>query len=147
MCCRLIVTPFVEATAVSILTLGEFKPVFWIPGHEVATNWERQIPEEGCAVNANLSGERLQLNITPAISIFAHHAGKRITAGVYFEIAAKYAEKVGGEIVQQANVAGCIEGSGINELLIAHYPAMPLQFDRICSGFKALILGEERIGH
>ena len=142
-CCRTSVYPLDLKTAVSILTVGLFKPVYWLPNRpDVAVNWERAIPEEGTVVNASLSEDSLELNLSPAISVFAHHLGKRLTASVYFEIAAKYAEKVGGEIIQGSNVVGCSEEPGVNNLLIAHYPEMPLQFSRICEGFRALILGE-----
>jgi hypothetical protein len=103
-------------------------------------NWERVIPEEGTVVNASISDEALELNISPAISVFAHHTGKRLAASVYFEIAAKYAEKVGGEIIQRATVVGCKAGDHPQELLIARYPSMPMSFDRICSGFRAVLL-------
>ena len=98
------------------------------------------IPEEGTIVNASISDESLELNISPAISVFAHHAGKRIAASVYFEIAAKYAEKVGGEIIQRATVVGCKNGDHPQELVIARYPSLPMSFDRICSGFRAVLL-------
>jgi len=64
-------------------------------------------------------------------------------AGVYFEIAAKYAEKVGGTIIQQANVAGCRTLEG--QLLLAEYPLLPLSYDRICNGFKELLLPYEEL--
>jgi hypothetical protein len=94
----------------------------------------------------------LELNISPAISVFAHHYGKRIAASVYFEIAARYAEKVGGEIVQRATVAGCKGVHAPPELVIARYPAMPMSFERICPGFRAVLLdghegGEGLIHH
>ncbi|MPZ49462.1 MAG: hypothetical protein GEU75_09230 [Dehalococcoidia bacterium] len=125
----------------AVLTVGLFKPVYWLPNKpEYAVNWERVIPEEGTVVNASLSDQSLELNISPAISVFAHHSGKRLAASVYFEIAAKYAEKVGGEIIQRATVVGCKDGDHPQELLIAKYPALPLSFERICPGFRAVLL-------
>lgn len=82
----------------------------------------------------------MELNISPAISVFAHHHGKRLAAGVYFEIAAKYAEKVGGEIIQRATVVGCKSGDHPQELIIASYPHLPMNFERICAGFRSVLL-------
>ena len=98
------------------------------------------IPEEGTIVNASLTDGSLELNISPAISVFAHHHGKRIAASVYFEIAARYAEKVDGRIVQRATVVGCKAGDSPQELIIAQYPELPMNFDRICNGFRETLL-------
>ena len=117
-----------------------FKPVYWLPSNpEVAVNWERAIPEEGTLVNASLSGDSLELNISPAISVYSHHEGKRIAASIYFEIAAKYAEKVGGEIVQRAPVVGCKAPDHPQEILIARYPSLPMSFERVCAGFQSVL--------
>ena len=141
MCCRLLVTPLDPQLAASVLIIGRFEPVYWLPGADYAVRWERQVPEEGAIVTASLTGEALELSIAPAISIFAHHAGKRISAGIYFEIAAKYAEKVGGEITQRATVDGCRDSDATQELLLARYPELPLSFERVCAGFRTVILG------
>ena len=141
MCCRTSIQPLDLDTAVAILTVGQFKPVYWLPSNpDLAVNWQRVIPEEGTTVNASLANGALELNLSPAVSIFAHHLGKRITASVYFEIAAKYAEKVAGQIVQRATVAGCKEGDQAQDLLLARYPDLPLSFERVCAGFRAVLL-------
>jgi hypothetical protein len=143
MCCRTSVFPLDLETAITILTIGRFQPVYWRPNQpEVAVNWERAVPDEGAVVTASISGESLDLNISPAISAYAHHFGKRVAAGVYFEIAAKYAEKVSGEIIQRATVAGCKPDDQSQGLLLARYPSMPLDYERVCPGFRAVILGE-----
>jgi hypothetical protein len=140
-CCRTSVYPLDVKTAIAVLNVGMFKPVYWLPSNpDYAVNWERSLPEEGTVVNASISDDSLELNISPAISVFAHHHGKRLAAGVYFEIAAKYAEKVGGEIIQRATVVGCKAGDHPQELLLARYPSMPMNFERICSGFRAVLL-------
>ena len=142
MCCRMSVQPLVPEIAVAILTVGQFRPTFTRAEDGLAVTWERAIPEEGAVVSASIANDALELSILPAISVFAHHAGKRLAAGVYFEIAARYAEKVGGVIVQKATVQGCTDGPPAQELVLARYPEMPLSFDRVCPGFRAVILGE-----
>src|SRR5690606_9365697 len=97
--------------------------------------------EEGTTVHASLNGDALELNLRPAITIFGHHNDKRIAASVSFEIAAKYAEKVGGTASQRATVTGCRAGADSPGLLLASYPEMPLNYDRSCPGFKAVLLG------
>jgi len=115
--------------------------VYWSPGHpDAAANWERAIDEEGTVVHASLRDGSLELNLAPAISVYSQHHGKRLAASVYFEIAAKYAEKVGGTIIQRATVAGCKAGSQPQELVLGDYPAFPMSFDRICAGFRAVLL-------
>ena len=101
--------------------------------------WFRPVDEEGTLVTVSLSGGVFDLTISPSISSFDHHIGKRITASVYFEIGAKYAEKVSGEIVQRATVAGCKNSEGAG-LIIARYPSMPLSFERVCHGFQSVLL-------
>ncbi|HWC31162.1 MAG TPA: hypothetical protein VG845_13865 [Dehalococcoidia bacterium] len=140
MCCRTSVYPLEPALAESILRIGQFTPR---PGcleeDGLPLTWIRPVTEEGTVVTVSLSGGVFDLTISPSISTFDHHLGKRITASLYFELGAKYAEKVGGEIVQRATVIGCksTEGAG---LVIARYPSMPMSFERVCHGFQAVLL-------
>ncbi|HWO72741.1 MAG TPA: hypothetical protein VNN21_04215 [Dehalococcoidia bacterium] len=138
-CCRTSVYPLDHRIAVAVLQVGQFRPTFWPPGSDYASTWERSIPEEGTKVTASLAGDALDLTIAPSISAYVQHSGKRITAGVYFEIAAKYAEKVGGKVIQRATVTGC-KSAGDSGLLLAHYPDLPLTFDRVCSGFQSVLM-------
>jgi hypothetical protein len=106
--------------------------------------WRRVIPEEGTAVNAIFVPESraLRLEVTPTVTHYSHHADRRIASGVYFEIAAKYAEKVGGRITQLSNVSGCTEG-GVAEHVLAQYPGSPLCWEQVCPGFRETILGTD----
>ena len=143
MCCRTVVRPLNEQLARATLTIGQFTPVYYSPDRpEFAIRWERAVPQEGTVVTVHVLKDALELSISPAISAFNHHLGKRIAAGIYFEIAARYAEKVGGVVVQRATVDGCTMGETSKELLLASYPSMPLSFERICAGFQETILGE-----
>jgi hypothetical protein len=140
MCCRTSVYPLETSLAASILRIGHFMPR---PGCQeeggLPLVWVRPIEEEGTVVTVSLSSGVFDLTISPSISSFDHHLGKRITAGVYFEIGAKYAEKVGGEIVQRATVIGC-KSSEDSGLVVARYPSMPMSFERICHGFQSVLL-------
>jgi hypothetical protein len=140
MCCRTSVYPLNPSLAQAILRVGQFHPKPGTPtDNGVPLAWARHIGEENTIVTVSLAGGAFDLTISPSISSFDHHLGKRLTAGVYFEISAKYAEKVDGEIVQRATVVGCknVDGSG---LVIARYPSMPLSFDRICHGFQSVLM-------
>ena len=146
MCCRTVIRPLNPELARATLTIGQFQPVYYSPDRpDLATRWERQVPEEGATVTAHVVNDGIELSISPAISHYEHHMGKRLAAGIYFEIAARYAEKVGGTVVQRATVEGCTSGQGSKELLLAAYPTMPLNFERVCNGFQASILGEEHV--
>ena len=140
-CCRTSVYPLETSLAATILTIGQFSPR---PStHEeggIPVNWLRYIEEEGATVSVSLSGGIFDVSISPSISAFEHHLGKRITAGVYFEICARYAEKVGGEILQRATVMGCKESASGAGLLVARYPSLPMTFDRICHGFQTVLM-------
>ncbi len=142
MCCRTHVSPLDIPTALAILEIGQFKPSYTAAGSEYPTLWERLVEEENCRVTVSINGQSFEVNIAPSISHYDHHANKRITAGVYFEIATKYAEKVGGEMVQRATVLGCKEEMQESSLVVAHYPLMPMSFERVCRGFQEVILGE-----
>ena len=127
-------SPFDREIAETVLRLGLF-----IDGG--LGNLKRYIAEEQVTVVAQFMNDSLELSLQPSIGVWEHHMGKRIAGGVYFEIAAKYAEKVGGEIVQHANILQCQDGGGSDHLL-ASYPSMPLQWAKVCPGFRAVILGE-----
>lgn len=141
MCCRTSVFPLEIKIAAAILSIGQFHPktdaqLF----NSVPTSWQRLIPEEGYIVTVTLDKNNFDLTISPSISTYDHHLGKRITASVYFEIASKYAEKVGGEIIQRATVVGCKDTDSAG-LLVARYPSMPMSFDRVCLGFQDVLIG------
>jgi hypothetical protein len=139
MCCRISIQPAENAIALSILEIGSFRPVLWLPGRDYAVNWEREISEEGTVVSASLADASLELSISPSVNSFDHHHGKLAAAGVLFEIGAKYAERVSGEITQRALISGCKEHNA-EKLIVAHYPYVPLSFQAICPGFQALIV-------
>jgi hypothetical protein len=143
MCCRTEVSPLLPDIARVMLTIGGFVP---LGDAATAITWRRDIFEENCAVTVTLEGGVFRAGISPSISSYPQHAGKRITAGVYFEICAKYAEKVDGTVTQKANVAGCKVGDeGVSSLIMAVYPGVPLTYERACRGFQELILSDH--GH
>lgn len=140
MCCRLHVVPLDITIAETILAVGMFTP----SAGSNNLHWERLILEELVTVSVSLMADgeygKFLLNLSPSISSYDHHKDKRIAAGVYFEIAAKYAEKVGGEIYQTANISGCIE-NGSSTRKLASYPSTPMQWNKVCNGFREVILG------
>lgn len=137
MCCKSEVTPLDGLIAETILTVGLFTP-------SGSRQWQRRITdgEDTTAVNVSLVDGKMEVWLTPAVNVYAAHAQKRVAASVYFEIMAAYAEKVGGTIVQKANVTGCTDG-GVSMHTIAHYPEMPLLWENVCAGFKSVFLGEQ----
>jgi hypothetical protein len=142
-CCRTSVYPLETSLAASILTIGLFSPkAAAAEADGIPLGWQRYIEEEDAYVTVTLAGGIFDISISPSISAFEHHLGKRVTAGVYFEISARYAEKVGGEIVQRATVLGCKDAESSAGLLVARYPSMPMTYDRICHGFQAVLLPE-----
>lgn len=108
--------------------------------YEGGNVFERSIPEEGTMVTATIQADALHLQINPSISMMAHHSDKRLAAGVYFEIAARYAEKTDGKITQMSNIGACIE-DGISQKVLAVYPDHPLDFNKICVGFQEVLSG------
>ena len=140
MCCRLIITPLDREVAIAVLTVGQFK----VPNGHTSTSmyYERKLLHEGTTVTASLNDPtRLELSISPSVSVYAHHEHKRDAAGVYLEIAARYAQKVNGTITQLSNIEGCID-DGIRSKVLAVYPEMPMSFNAICRGFQALFVTE-----
>jgi hypothetical protein len=132
------VYPLDPEIAATILAVGLFVPDSYM-------GWKRVLIEDNgdaVAVHALLQPDNnaLRFEIAPAVSQYNQHAMKRIAAGVYFEVAAKYAEKVDGQIKQFANVVGCTEG-GMAEHVLAQYPDVPLMWERVCAGFREAILG------
>lgn len=132
MCCRLVVTPLDAELAAILLPVGLFVPF--------DNKWVRNVYEEQTSVFATLDADGLHLFLSPTISAYSQHHGKRISAGIYFEMAVRYAEKCDGTIIQQSNIGLCIE-DGITQKLLAHYPDQPLCWSSICRGFQEEILG------
>ena len=116
--------------AETILSLGMFE-------RQVSGVWTRQVGET--TVRAILEPSSLRLELWPAITLPHQHFEKREAGGVYFEIAAKYAEKVGGRIVQLSNISGCIEDG--SQHVLADYPLIPMSWDKVCPGFRETIMG------
>ena len=142
MCCRLTVRPLNPEIASELLRIGLFIPTFTAPNSLYPTGWERKIVAEGTAVQAVLHPDdfNLSLNLLPPVSSYPDHARHRLAAGCYFEMAARIAERVDGEIIQQATVVGCKAADGSLERLIASYPSQPLDFSKVCNGFRELFL-------
>ena len=138
MCCRVSVSPLVTEIAIPILTLGQF--------HETqsGTRWDRQVPDEGCNVWVQLlTGQgRMEIGLEPSINNWAGHHDKRNAAGIMFEIAARYAEKVGGTVEQTGiNVLECKDSPNISKRFLGKYPEGRMEFSRCCPGFQEVFLG------
>ncbi len=126
-----------------ILGIGLFVPIYWDPAKKMAVNWMRHVVEDDGRegdVTATITTESFDLNLSPAISTYPQHAGRRRAAGVYFEIATRFAERINGEIRQLSTVVGCKTGDAPLALLVARYPDLPIDFSRICRGFQAELL-------
>ena len=101
--------------------------------------YRRYIEEEEMAVEVVLNGPVFEAKVRPGVATYVQHKGKRIAASVYFEICAKYAEKVNGLIVQEATVDACIKD---HKVPLAHYPDDPLLWQNVCVGFRSVLLGQ-----
>lgn len=108
--------------------------------YEGMDTYERSIPEEGTRVTATIQDDALSLQISPTISLMSHHSYKRLAASVYFEIAAKYAEKVDGTITQLSNIGACVE-DGVSMKVLARYPDEPMDMTKVCRGFQEVLAG------
>lgn len=135
MCCRMTVVPCDPEIARTVLLVGMFTQVF-----EGSNEYARSIPEEGTRVTATIQADALHLQISPSISMMSHHSYKRLAASVYFEIAAKYAEKVDGTVTQLSNIGACV-ANGVSSKVLAHYPNMPLSLELVCIGFQEVLAG------
>lgn len=128
--------PVVKETAEAILALGMFTLKDGA--------WQREVREEDgtrFTVQAQVVGEVLNLTIYPRISMMQHH--RRVSGGVYLEIATKVAEKCGSKIVQSSNIGECIENSDRLKLLGDYGAGQRLDWDAVCIGFQRAISGEQ----
>lgn len=133
MCCTCTVSPIVPETAEAILALGQF--TLKAPGI-----WERKVTEDDgdiIIVTAMIAANSLKLSLFPTITTAVQH--RRVSGGVYFEIACKVAEKCGSTIVQSSNVTECVENSERKKLL-ASYPNEPMSWAAVCVGFQRACL-------
>lgn len=141
MCCSTAVFPVDRETAEAILSLGMFTPAESYPG--APKRWERQVRDDDgmlVTVTGQVLGDRLTLSLRPNITAFEHH--RRVSGGVYLEIACKVAEKCGAKIVQSSNIGECIENSDRNKLLADYGAGQPMDWAAVCIGYQKIILGE-----
>lgn len=138
MCCKAELRPINRELAITMLQIGMFERLH--PDGDKF--WKRNIPEERCTVNVIVNDDVIEANISPSVGNYHDHLGKRIAGSVYFEILAKMAEKMNATVIQKANVTGCTTG-GVAQLMLAHYPDMPLSYDRVCNGFREVLLEGE----
>jgi hypothetical protein len=127
-----------------MLEIAQFKPApepdyLMAEASKYPQEWARYVPEEEAFVKAVMRDGCLHLRLSPVIHHYEQHSRVRVTAGVSFELAAKYAEKVGGVITQHQNVSGCTAYES-RRLVLAEYPALPLQWERVCAGFREVLL-------
>ena len=105
-------------------------------------NWEREVREEDgtkTTVKARIEGDALKLDLYPRISAMQHH--RRVSGGVYLEIACKVAEKCGSRIVQSSNVGECIENSDRLKVLADYGQGERMDWAAVCLGFQNVIMG------
>ena len=141
MCCSCSISPVDRETAEAILALGEFTAM---PGYspDAPTMWEREVKDdEGfkVTVRARVEGNTLKLSLYPTITQPEHH--RRVSGGVYLEIACRVAEKCGAKIVQSSNVGECIENSDRLKLLADYGAGQRLDWAAVCVGYRRAILG------
>ena len=137
MCCSVTVKPFDRKLAETILAVGLFEV-----NKTNVVEYVRDVPEEHSLVAANFNDHELRLTIRPAINNMQQHIGKRVTASIMFEIAWRYAEKLGSdaEIWQLSNIGECLVEHGTNNM-IAKIGLKPFQWNDVCLGFRREILG------
>lgn len=143
MCCSTQVSPVVRETAETILKLGMFELV--PDANPLAPPvWEREVrDDEGyrVVVRARIDGDKLSLDLNPRITMAEHH--RRVSGGVYLEIACKVAEKCGSKIVQSSNIGECIENSDRLKLLADYGAGQALDWSAVCAGYQRVIMGTE----
>lgn len=139
MCCSTSVSPVNRELAASLLLIGQFTPTS-------AGNWEREVREDDgtkITVKARIEGDTLKLDLFPRISVMGHH--RRISGGVYLEIASRVAEKCGSKIVQSSNIGECVENSDRLKLLADYGQGQRMDWEAVCLGFRTVILGDHLV--
>jgi len=132
LCCLITVKPLDKVIAETILRVGQFtlsKEGGWL--------FEREV-EEKAWVLAGFEGDHLKLTLRPGVHTMADHLPRRLMAAVMFEIAARYAEKVGGVISQHSNIGECRTEHG-QDAVIAHIPVRPFRLEDVCLGFREVL--------
>lgn len=141
MCCSTSVFPVVRETAEAILALGQFVQADAYPGSPSV--WTREVRDDDgqlVTVRAQVVGDKLNLSLYPTITTAEHH--RRVSGGVYLEIACKVAEKCGSKIVQASNIGECIENSDRLKTLADYGAGQAMNWGAVCVGYQKAILGE-----
>ncbi len=147
MCCQMSVTPLDVDIACALLAVGQFEPINRVQSGNMLY-WKRELGRDEhqrvMAVKATIERNPdgtglLRLYIEPSITSYEQHAGRRLQAATALEIAARYAEKVAGEITELANVTGCSD-NGVRAHKLAAYPEIPLQYNNLCAGYRELFV-------
>ena len=123
-----------------VLTIGQFT-------EQPNGTWRREIPEEDTRVVATLYPDRLSVSLMPSVTTWEGHHHKRLAAGVMFEIAAKYHERVGGRLTQAGiNVPACqVETGGMVRTLLED-GEHGYFWERCCPGWQAVFLDNDASG-
>ena len=122
-----------------LLAVGKFEPAHK-PQDGIVLTWKRFLTtNDFVEVYLDAGNNLLTLYIRPSITNFIGHEGKRDQAAMALEMAARYAEKADGTITQHANIAEC-KADGLTSRVLAEYPLVPLQFDKLCLGLQALFV-------
>jgi len=138
MCCRTIVAPLNKELAISQLTVGG-----WLLSP--AGVFVRTFPGENTSVSVRLTEDTMEISLSPPVHNLEGHTQKRNAAGAMYSLAAAYAEKTGATITQTGiNVAVCMS-EGKAQRILAVYPGSPLDWEKLCPGFREAFLGE--LGH
>ena len=138
MCCRTICWPLNKELAEAQLTVGG-----WVlsPSGVYVRNFE----DEHTSVSVRLTDDTMEISLSPPIHSFDGHTQKRNAAGAMYSLAAAYGEKSGATITQSGiNVPMCMS-EGRQQRILAVYPGSPLDWEKLCPGFREAFLGE--LGH
>lgn len=124
----------------ALFPIGGFLSVQDLPLAGPRMKFQRFFEPEGSWVQAYHEEPALALSLQPAISSIEHHAQRRQSGGCMFEMAWRYAEKVQGVVEHLSNVGPCAAARGASQAIIAVAPDMPLRFEALCVGWKAVFL-------
>lgn len=102
----------------------------------------RAFAEEGTSVSVRLTEDTMEMSLTPPIHNLEGHMQKRNAAGAMYSLAVAYAEKSGAQITQSGiNVAACMS-EGRQQRILAVYPGTPMDWDKLCHGFRSAFASE-----
>jgi len=104
--------------------------------------WGRVVSDASSIMVAEADGG-LEFRLSPSIGTHTgtEHAINAVSAAIMFKTMMTLGERANSRIIQCSLVGACKDETMNIVRVLAEYPIMPLRFENLCAGFRAVLAG------